>query len=186
MSEIKGYITDLDGTLFDTRTANIVSYEHAFRDAGLEFDAAKYDSAFGLRYDAMMDIVAPSSTAVERKIVQENKKRHYSNNLDLVRVNEGLTLLLTQLKKDGHKIGLATTAQSANGRSVLRYFVLESLFDEILYGDEVQKGKPDPECYNKIISMLNLKPSECLIFEDSESGIRAALAAGASVMRITI
>lgn len=186
MENIKGYITDLDGTLFDTKTANIVSYEQALRDAGLDFDAATYESAFGLRFDEMIKLVAPHATEEQKKQVQERKKEHYANNLDLVRVNEALVAILAQAKEDGHRVALASTARAVNGQNVLRHFSLESLFDVTLFGEDVENGKPDPECYNKTISALGLKASECVIFEDSDIGVRAAQASGATVLKVTL
>lgn len=55
-------------------------------------------------------------------------------------------------------------------------------FAFILTGDDVTRGKPDPEIYEKAIGMLGLAPRECLVIEDSENGVKAAKAAGASVV----
>ena len=183
---IKALITDLDGTLCDTRMANTVSYEQAFKDAHLEFSRNDYDEAFGLRFEEMFDILAPQATDEQRRTVKSQKQIHYANNLDLVNINEGLVTILKDAKAEGKKLALATTAQSANAIAVLKYFSLYDLFDEMIFGEEVAHGKPDPECYTTIIKRLGISPSECLIFEDSDAGIQAAEASGASVEKVVL
>ncbi|MGN0588895.1 MAG: HAD family hydrolase, partial [Ruminiclostridium sp.] len=54
----------------------------------------------------------------------------------------------------------------------------EDRFDGIVGGDEIENGKPSPEIFLKAAGLLGCKPSECVIFEDSENGVKAALAAG--------
>jgi HAD superfamily hydrolase (TIGR01509 family) len=54
-------------------------------------------------------------------------------------------------------------------------------FDLILSNQDIKNPKPDPEIYNKCISMLGLLPEECLIVEDNENGIKAAISSGANL-----
>lgn len=184
--EVKAFITDLDGTLCDTRMANIVSYEQAFHDAGLDFSRNAYEASFGLRFDEMFSLLAPHASSEQRKTVKAQKQIHYANNLDLIKINEGLVLLLKEARNMNKKIGLATTAQSANALTVLRHFSLETLFDEMIFGEEVTHGKPNPECYNIIITKLGTAPNKCLVFEDSEIGVEAAKASGATVLKVSL
>jgi HAD superfamily hydrolase (TIGR01509 family) len=183
---INAYITDLDGTLCDTRLANTVAYEQAFNDASIEFSRELYDECFGLRFDEMMDKLAANINMSQRKLVQERKRHHYANSLDLIKLNSGLLELLKSVKATGKLVGLATTAQSANAKIVLSHFFIEDLFDEIVYGDEVTKGKPNPECYITIMKKLNAIPSECLIFEDTDFGIEAAKSSGANYIKVVL
>ena len=61
---------------------------------------------------------------------------------------------------------------------------LDKYLDFFLSNQDVIKGKPDPEMYNKAIEKLKLTPQECLILEDNENGIKAALASGAHLLKI--
>lgn len=58
-------------------------------------------------------------------------------------------------------------------------------FDFYLSNQDVKKGKPDPEMYTTAITRLGLKPDECLVVEDNENGIRAAVASGAHLLKVT-
>jgi beta-phosphoglucomutase len=184
--KLKAYITDLDGTLCDTKAANTVSYEQAFHDAGLSFSRSLYEESFGLRFDEMLKILAPDVTDEQSSYVKKQKQKHYTENLDLVELNEGLLRILKDAKESGCKVGLATTAQSANALAVLDYFSLHNFFDETIFGEDVHRGKPDPECYNAIIKKLSVQPGECIIFEDTEFGMDAAKASGAIALKVII
>jgi HAD superfamily hydrolase (TIGR01509 family) len=54
----------------------------------------------------------------------------------------------------------------------------------IISNQDVKNGKPDPEMYNLAIKKLGLEPSECLIVEDNENGVKAALASGANLLKV--
>ena len=58
-------------------------------------------------------------------------------------------------------------------------------FDSIICGDEVRKGKPDPEMFDETVDRFNLKKEECLIFEDSVEGVSAAVNSRVDVVGIT-
>jgi beta-phosphoglucomutase-like phosphatase (HAD superfamily) len=68
--------------------------------------------------------------------------------------------------------------------ALLRKSRLANAFDAIVHGGEAAKGKPDPEIFLIAASRLGLEPSECLVLEDSENGVRAAHAAGMPVIMI--
>jgi sugar-phosphatase len=80
-----------------------------------------------------------------------------------------------------------STAARANAEAVLRHLDLgPPLFDVRIFGEDVQRGKPDPECYLTAMTRLEAKPDECLVFEDSVVGIQAAEAAGTTVVRVRV
>lgn len=181
-------VFDFDGTLFDTRIANIEAYKSAFMLNGLFFDEQRYREAFGLRFDEMMDIVCPSSTKEERKAIKESKAVFYENNVSLVVPNDRLIRLIVDIRRIRPKIhiGLATTASKKNVFMLLEKFKLTSYFDGLLFGEDIVRTKPDPECYIRCMEMFSVLPEHTLIFEDSEVGILAARRSGAKVIRVDI
>lgn len=186
MSNITALISDFDGTLCDTYRANVEAYRQAFEDSGLVFDQEAYARNFGLRFNEMMETIAPDSTPSIRQKVMDQKAIHYAANLDLITINTGLVTLLRSAKTEGKKIGLATTARRLNATAVLDHFSLIDLFDEMIFGEDVTNSKPNPECYNLIISRLEVNPEESLVFEDSHIGIEAAITAGAQVLKVAL
>ena len=65
---------------------------------------------------------------------------------------------------------------------LLQHFNIDSIFNVMIFGEQVKKGKPDPECYIKCFDLLDVKNNQCLIFEDSKVGIQSAKNAGADVI----
>ena len=186
MDIFSGYITDLDGTLCDTMDANLLSYKQAFSDASINFSEKTYRDNFGLRFDNMMEVLAPKATDDQLAIVKSQKAIHYKKNVSVIKPNTALINILKRAKKCGKKVGLATTAREENAKTILKFLNLEDFFDSTIFGEDVIQGKPDPECYKKVINKLNLKAKDCLIFEDSQVGIIAAQSTGASYIKVSI
>ena len=65
-----------------------------------------------------------------------------------------------------------------NATTILEKLTIGNLFDAIIDGNKVSKAKPDPEIFLKGAMEVNIPPSNCIVFEDAEAGIDAALAAG--------
>ncbi len=82
----------------------------------------------------------------------------------------------------GEPIGLATNAEPANVNFVLDRGGLRSYFRAIVDGQQVRHAKPHPEIYLRIAEMLGVAPRNCIVFEDSFSGVEAAQGAGARIV----
>lgn len=81
-------------------------------------------------------------------------------------------------------IGIGTNAEEANAVFTLEQSGLTHLFRVVVNGQQVQHAKPHPEIYLKVSEMLHVPPDECLVFEDSYSGVEAGRAAGMSVIGV--
>lgn len=182
---IKLIIVDFDGTLVDTYEANYLAYQKAFENVGMKLEESVYKRIFGFRFDDFMSVMSICEEKT-RCSIREYKKNIYSNYFDYISLNESLVELLKSFKSKGGIIALASTARRENLFSVLKYFDLEDLFDWIQSGDDVKRGKPNPEIYDLVMSKYNVKGYETLIFEDSEVGIEAAKKSGANVLRIVM
>ena len=68
----------------------------------------------------------------------------------------------------------------------MKLSALDSYLDLIVSNQDVENGKPDPEMYLKAMHNLNVNPSECLILEDNEHGIQAAIASGGHILKIGV
>ena len=78
----------------------------------------------------------------------------------------------------GLPLGLATSSRRAWVDVKLEVVGVNGMFDAVVTGDEVQKGKPSPEIYLSVARLLDVPPSECLAIEDSPSGVASAMTAG--------
>lgn len=182
--EIKLLICDFDGTLVDTFQANYHAYKKAFTMNGIE-DLTEdfYRICFGLRFEAFMEKAGISDNNIRSKI-KNDKMELYPLFFNLLKPNETLITFIKTFKKAGGKTAIASTARKKNLMNVLEYLQINNIFDLILSGKDVSKGKPDPEIYNKVLELTGINASNALVFEDSEVGINAAQAAGISYIKI--
>ncbi len=96
----------------------------------------------------------------------------------------GFTDFLGQLKQRGIKTGVATSAPEANLKLIMRILGFEKDMESILASEQVQLHKPHPEVYLKTAANLGVDPADCVVFEDSFSGVSAAKAAGMRVVGV--
>lgn len=181
---IKYIITDFDGTLVDTHSANEVAYREAFSRAGYKFSDSKYAEAFGLRFDDMCDCLGVPNDASVRKQIKEAKKEIYPHCFDKLRLNGALCMIMSLLPPE-RKI-IASTASKENLGNVMMHFGLGCI--DAVTGEDVEHGKPAPDVYLKALEKLgNPNADEVIVFEDTDIGIQAAEAAGLkNVVKVSI
>lgn len=117
--------------------------------------------------------------AIEKELLYQEL---YKN--DIIPV-QGLHGFLEKLAKAGIKVAIGTSAPRINVDFTLKAIKAESFFNIILDESHVNKGKPDPEIYIRCCEALGMPPAQCIVFEDSLSGLKAARAAGTKVVGIS-
>lgn len=95
---------------------------------------------------------------------------------------KGLDELLHYLKENGYKTIVATSSARSRVDEILKNAQITEYFDDSICGDEVKRGKPDPEIFLTACQKLDVLPSEALVLEDSEAGIMAAYAGNIDVI----
>lgn len=173
-------MVDLDGTLVDTLAANYRAYSQALNEHGYALSLETYaGQCDGRSYkDFLPELLGEGTELMEE--IHEKKKRYYPDCLKYAVVNGHLVAMLKAMRREYH-IALVTTASRANVESILGYFDLESLFDLVVTQEDVKKSKPDPTCYLKAREHFGVKAEDAVIFEDSSTGLKAALASGSDV-----
>ena len=180
-SPIRLAMFDLDGTLFDTFYANYLAYREA---CGEEFP---FDEAFFAAHcmsrsysDFLPDIGVPVERVQE---IHERKKQCYPAYFSQIRPNAPLFQIASLLKASGVKLAVVTTANRKNTEELLRFFGCDKLFDLYVTQESVTAHKPSPESYQTAMQHFGVAPAQCVVFEDSEIGVEAGIAAGAAVWR---
>lgn len=167
---------DMDGTLYDTRAANFYSYKKALNLLGADIE---YDwfikNCYGRNYK---DFLKPVTDEIEK--VHELKKSFYGEFLDTAVENTHLFNIINSIRDD-YYTALVTTASRKNTMELLRLFDREDCFDLVVTQEDVKKNKPDPEAFLYTMDYFKLSPGDCIIFEDSGTGIAAAKASGADL-----
>ena len=176
-------MVDLDDTLIFTTKANHMAYKEALNEHGFDLSLEYYaEKCNGRKYrDFLPEIMGTGHPAIET--VHDRKIELYAECLKCSELNGPLVDILRSLKAD-YYIALVTTATRANVERILEHFELSALFDMLLTQEDVEKTKPDPTCYNTVIEKFGVSREDCIIFEDSSTGIAAALASGCQTMCI--
>ena len=179
---IQGAIFDMDGTMFDTERLRFETLKQASKELiEQEFSEDYLMQCLGLS--------ARTAEQLAKKYYGETvpylaiRKRADELELEFVRHNgvpikKGLIQVLERLRKSGLRMAVATSSRRAIAEEYLINANAYKFFDLLVCGDEVERGKPHPEIFIQAAQKLNLQPSKCLMFEDSENGICSAHAAG--------
>ncbi len=91
---------------------------------------------------------------------------------------------LSNLKQEGYKLAVGSNSIKNTIQVMMEKSGLMEYLEFFLSNQDVKKGKPDPEMYDKAIQRLGLRPEECLIVEDNPNGLKAAYASGAHVLKV--
>ena len=176
-------MVDLDDTLIFTLNANYMAYKAALAEQGFDFDRDYYARyCNGKKYkDFLPEIMGADHPAIET--VHDRKIELYAEHMHSAEPNAPLIDILRAIKPE-YYIALVTTATKTNVVRILRLFGLEEIFDTVITQEDVEKTKPDPACYKLVMDKYGIAPENCIIFEDSKTGIVAALASGCQTMCI--
>jgi beta-phosphoglucomutase len=181
---IRGFFFDLDGTLVDTYQADYLAYHDAIKEVlDLEIAAEDFIKTHGQELRQKLKLLAPGTSDEDIRKIADSKKGYYQKYLHLTVPNNELIQFLANFAEH-HAMVIVTTAKRKNALSVIKKHDLEKYFSHMVFGDEISNPKPHPEAYLLALEKSGLKPEQVLAFEDSESGIAAAEAAGIAVVYV--
>jgi beta-phosphoglucomutase len=189
MKRFKSCIFDLDGVIVDTAKYHFIAWRRLANELGFDFTEAENEQLKGVsRVDSLNLILqwgGVSLTEAEKKDWAARKNAWYLEYIERMTPEEilpGAKDFLDALRQQGIKIALGSA--SKNARTILRRIGLEETFDAIIDGNQVLHGKPDPEVFLKGAAAVGVQPEDCLVFEDAEKGIEAALNGGMKAVGI--
>ena len=176
---IKGLIFDLDGVLVDTVPAHFRAWCRMFDEYGYAFGTREYRRLVDgrTRFDGARAVMTEHSD-IEVRQAADKKNDYYVEMIERgeFQVFDTAVALVRQSQAIGLK--LAAASSSANVRSVLEKANLMDAFTVVVGGDDVEKGKPSPDIFLAASDGLGLSVAECVVIEDSASGVEAAKRGG--------
>ncbi len=184
---IKGAIFDMDGVLVDNLDAHIAAFTEFCRRHDTILTPADIDKLFGQGNDTIIPAILPAEVVEELGInALANEKEAIYRELYAATIAPvaGLQRYLAELTAAGVKCAVGSSGPKENVDFVLSALDIEKYFDVKVNGDMVTRRKPDPEIFITATRMLGLSAEECVVFEDSLSGITSAHAAGNHVIGV--
>ncbi len=175
-------IFDMDGVLVDSEPIYLRSNERIFAGLGIRVPREDYQEFVGTSADRMW------TTLKQRFHLREPVKtlvhREYDGFLDeLVRLDSlppiaGVEQLVRELQALPVRLAVASSSFRKVVEAVLAKSGLAAFFEVTVCGEDVERGKPDPDIFLKTADHLGVPPAQCLVIEDSPRGIVGAKAAG--------
>lgn len=194
---LQALIFDVDGTLADTESVHLDAFNHAFRQEGLDWvwDEPLYTRLLEVsggkeRILHHWRAVEPNMTEVDAGALSDTinrlhevKTAYYENavNQGAVQLRPGVLALMNEARAQGLQLAIATTTSPVNIAALLRSAIgadWRSHFLAIGDASNAPQKKPHPQVYLKVLADMGLQAAQCVAFEDSANGLRAALAAG--------
>jgi len=172
-------IFDMDGVL----VKNAHFHERAFLEYFSQYGIVLEPEMHGRGNNELMKELFPNKSDEERQQLSEEKEAYYRKIYSPhIKPAAGLIELLNSLKKEKVLIAVGSSAPQVNIDFVLDRLNIRKYFDAIIGAAIVKQAKPAPDIYLKAAEVLNVTPSNCLVFEDAIAGIESAKAAGMKVV----
>ena len=178
----KGFIFDLDGVIVDTAKYHFLAWRKLANSIGVDFTEAQNEQLKGVSRIKSLEMILEwgnkkmsNDEFLQLMLIKNNDYLSYIHQMGSQEILEDVPKILNFLIET--KQGIALGSASKNARMILEKVQLINQFNAIVDGNDVEKGKPNPEVFLKAADELDITPEGCVVFEDSVAGIQAANAA---------
>ncbi|MBQ8536120.1 MAG: beta-phosphoglucomutase [Clostridia bacterium] len=186
---IKAVIFDLDGVIVSTDECHYLAWKKMANEEDIYFDKEINNRLRGVSRMESLEIVLEKSqkiyTAEEKVYLAEHKNAYYVEYISKLTpdaILDGVMSNLESLKENGIKIAIGSS--SKNTPLILKQIGLDNYFDAVSDGNNITNSKPDPEVFLLVANLLGLEAEKCLVVEDADAGVEAALAGGMQVLGV--
>lgn len=177
-------IFDLDGVICFTDHYHYLAWKALADTLGIPFDEAKNDRLRGVSRMASLEIVledykGPVLSTEEKVRLAEQKNslyRSYLQTMTPADLSPEVRNTLNALRERGVKLAIGSS--SKNTPLILERIGLGGFFDAVSDGNNITRSKPDPQVFTMASEMLGISPAQCLVVEDAEAGVQAAVSGG--------
>lgn len=189
MKTTKACLFDLDGVIVDTAVYHFQAWRRLANELGFDFTEHQNEQLKGISRMESLELILKwgdvSLSEEEKNDWATRKNAWYLESVMQMSPNEvlkGVPEFLKELTANGIKIALGSA--SKNSRLILEKIKMIEYFDAIIDGNNITKGKPDPQVFLLGAEAINCKPEDCVVFEDALAGVKAAKAGGMKVIGV--
>lgn len=184
---VSGIIFDMDGVLIDSERQSNEGWLWAAGQLGVDMPIWLIDSFKGASaelcckfFDDYYKGVIDYWEAKELRTQYVYKIRETEG----IPVKKGVKDIFEYIRNNGLKCAVATSTRRESAEKTLHEIEVWDYLDAVVYGDEVEHGKPEPDIFLRAAKAIGISPSEAVVVEDSINGIKAGYAAGMRVVHI--
>jgi HAD superfamily hydrolase (TIGR01509 family) len=182
--QIAAVLFDMDGTITDTEHYYLRAFDELAARDGVTLTDADREAMIGASFETMFEVAAAAGIGGgPQRLTPPLVEAVLAGIRSYVKWQPGALELLRALKTAGVPTGLVTMSYRALADEVVRQIPFPA-FDVVVAGDEVERGKPDPQAYQVAAERLGVDIGDCIVIEDSATGVAAGLAAGATVVAV--
>lgn len=180
-------VFDMDGLLLDTERVCMQAFKEACQQLSLPFVQSAYVKIIGCNAKGIETAIM---SYYEKYIDYATLRKTWMDGYwpivenQAIPVKTGVIELLEWLTSKDIPLAVATSTHRALALTKLKLAGLDKYFEHVSTGCEVKQGKPDPEIFLLAAKRLDVDPQQCLAFEDSSNGVRAAIAANMQVYQV--
>jgi beta-phosphoglucomutase len=187
---IKAIFFDMDGVLIDAKDWHYEALNSALAHFGFTISRESHLSTFDGLPTRQKLLMLTKARGLPQQLHEflNTLKQNYTLQITHKRCKPSFNhqYALSRLKAEGYKIAVCSNSVRQSVETMMRLSGLEPYLDKMISNEDVAKGKPDPEMYLQAMSTFNLMPEECLILEDNDHGIEAAVASGGNLLKIGV
>ncbi|AWA98605.1 MULTISPECIES: HAD family hydrolase [Vibrio] len=176
---LKAVLFDMDGLIFDTESIYKQSWQYAATEQGLAITDDFYQQFIGVQDPECERILAEHfQQAIDMPRYKAVRDEHFHHLRDQgIALKPGFDSLLRAIKQRGLLTAIVTSSHLPEVKHNFNNTEYLTQFDLVITAEDVERGKPNPDCYQMAYHHLGMAAKESLVLEDSNNGIKAALAA---------
>lgn len=186
--KIKAVLFDMDGVLIEAKDWHYEALNQALQLFGYEINRFEHLTS----YDGLPTSMKLKKLTLEKGLPNQlhgfinEMKQQYTVSMiqNLCRPRFNHEYALSKLKSEGYRLAVGSNSIRMTIKMMMDYAKLTDYLEFMLSNQDVKNAKPDPEIYLTAMSRMGLSPSECLVVEDNENGIKAAKASGAHLLAV--
>jgi beta-phosphoglucomutase len=185
---IPAIIWDVDGTLVDTAEQHFRAWARLAAEINLPFTRADFAATFGMRNpEIIRKLFDPNADAEKCRVLGERKEDLYRASVreEGTQLLPGVAALLAAFDGAGWPQAVGSSAPPGNLDLLLGLTDTRRYFAAVVTGDDVERGKPDPEVFLTAAEKLGVTPNRCVVFEDAVAGVEAAKAGNMKCVAVT-